>query len=174
MRTSTSSSVAAVLLTVLLAAGCSSATDDAATSAWAGKLCGAYLSFRDAVAAAAPTSVPADHDEQVALLGTFAGTAATAAQGSVNEIGAAGVPDVDGAAALAAAFTQRMTLLQTTFATAQTRIGEAPDRDALEQAVAPLQSLSNLPDPTTDLITSADLRRGVDAAPNCQKLRSAG
>ena len=42
---------------------------------------------------------------------------------------------------------------------------------ALPQAVAPLQELSKLQDPTTDLQSSPELEAAAAKAPNCQTLK---
>ncbi|MFC5994544.1 hypothetical protein ACFQE5_10010 [Pseudonocardia hispaniensis] len=170
MRVRSSIGAATVALS-LLTAGCGG-SGDAETIAWAGTVCGSYVSFREALTAAAPTATAADHAQQVRQLSAFADNAVLAAQRAIADIGAAEAPAVDGAADFAATLTRRLTQIQTTFATAKIQIEAAPDQTALAQSIAPLQNLTNLPDPTEDLAANAELRQAVDAAPNCQRLRA--
>ncbi|GEL18254.1 hypothetical protein [Pseudonocardia asaccharolytica] len=174
MRVRTSICAAAVALMALLAAGCGGGADDAETTAWADKICGSYVSFRETLTAAVPTTSAPDHAQQVQQLSVFAENVVAAAQEAIAGIDTAGAPDVDGAAAVAATLTQRMTQIQTTFAAAKAQIEAARDQEALAQSIVPLQELAHLPDPTSELTANADLRRAVDAAPSCQRLRASG
>ncbi|NMI01257.1 hypothetical protein [Pseudonocardia acidicola] len=174
MRTARSVGALGATLAVLVAAGCGSG--DAQALAWSDKVCGAMVSFRDAVSVR-PNIDAGDPAAAAKGLSEFTGNAVSAAQGTIADLNAAGAAPVSGGDAVVTTLKQRMTVIQTTFATAKSHIDAVDVTDAtaaqasLRAAVAPLQNLTNLPDPAADLEVNPHLRDAVDAAPNCQKLR---
>ncbi len=176
MRVPRSLGALGAVLAVLLA-GCGRADGDA--GAWADKVCGAMLGFRDGISAAAPRAAATDPTSRARQLSDFTGNALAAVKAARNDLDAAGAAPVEGGTDVIATLTERMTRIQTAFATAKAQVDAVNPADpgadaALLAAVSPLQSLTNLPDPAAALAANPDLRAAVDAAPRCQQLRGSG
>ena len=175
MKTRTTIGAVAATLAVL-AAGCSSGPSSSAV-AWTDKVCGALLGFTDAVSTQ-PDINPTDPVAAVKGLSQFLGTATTALQGSISGLDAAGPSPVSGGDQIVTSLKSTLTQFQTTFQTAKQKIDAVDTSNpaslvsALPAAVAPLQELSNVPDPTADLKNNAELNAAAEQAPNCQKVRS--
>ncbi|WP_214367440.1 hypothetical protein [Pseudonocardia sp. H11422] len=164
------------ILAVLLVAGCG---NEAQAVAWSDRVCGAMVAFRDTISSAAANVTAIDTPAKAQELADFTGNAVTAAQGAIADLDAAGGPPVSGGDIVVTTLKQRMTVVQTTFATAKSEIDAidvgSPDAEAaLRSAVAPLQNLTNLPDPAATLAANPDLRDAVNAAPKCRDLRHDG
>lgn len=173
MRLPRSAGACGVAVAVLLTA-CGRDGDDAL--AWSNKVCGVMVDFRNAIYAAAPDGTAADVAVRARQLSEFTGKALASTRTALADLAAAGAAPVQGGDAVIATLKERITRIQTTFATVKSHVDAvdpaAPQADtALVAAVAPLQSLTELPDPTAQLAANPDLQMAVDAAPNCQALR---
>ncbi|NMI01258.1 hypothetical protein [Pseudonocardia acidicola] len=191
-RTSRPARLVAALGALLVAAGCGSsvagtpqpaaapsagAAAPADAVAWTDKVCGAVLQFADA-ASAKPNITTSDPAAAVKGLSDYLGRAGTALQGSIDSLGRVGPSPVQGGDVIVANLTDTLTKIKTSFDTARTKIDEVDTSDpqamstAVPAAVAPLQELSKLPNPTAGLENNAELNRAAEQAPNCQKVRA--
>lgn len=178
MRTRRFVAAVGAALAVLAAAGCGGSTSDPV--AWTDKVCGALLQFTDAVKTEPNIDPNADPATTVKVLSDYLGTAATALQGSINGLDSAGPSPVKGGDEIVTKLKGTLGQFQSSFQKAKTQLDAVDTSDAgslttaLPAAVAPLQELANVPNPTADLENNTELNQAAEKAPNCQKVRAAG
>lgn len=166
---------------LVVVAGCGGGDGaDAAGSeavAWTDRVCGALSGF----AVAATTQPRLDGDDPKAAvrgLGDYFGSTAAALQGSIDQLDTVGASPVDGGDQYVARLKGALTQIRTRFDTAEGELAGVDTSSpqavsvALPAALAPLQELRNLADPTAGLGTTDELRAATDKAPNCQQVRS--
>lgn len=163
-------------LVVLATAGCGGGGN---AVAWTDEVCGAIAGFTTA-ATTQPDLNSTDPVAMVRGIEEYLGSAATALDTSINRLKAAGKSPVDGGDEYVARLTDALTQIRTSFNAARTQLAAVDTSSvesvsaALPAAVAPLQELSNLEDPTAGLRDSAELRAATEQAPNCKQLRATG
>jgi hypothetical protein len=161
---------------LVIAAGCGG-TGDADAVAWTDQVCGALSGFARA-ATSQPQVGGADPVSTVRGLGDYFSATATALQGSISELDAVGPSPVEGGDEYVARREGAMTEIRTSFDTARGQLAGVDTSSvqamsvALPAAVAPLQELRDLPDPTDGLRATDELRAAADKAKNCQQIRS--
>jgi hypothetical protein len=188
--------LAAVLVVALLGAGCATtvtgraaptgassgsstaptttaATTDAVT--WVDNVCGALLPFVTA-ASTEPKINPSDPAAAIRGLSTYLGTAVSTLDKALSGLRDAGPSPVKGGDEVVTTLSTALTKFRTTFQNAKTKIDAVDPNDpaeiatALPEAIAPLQELSSLGNPTADLKSSPELDRAAKQAPNCKAL----
>jgi hypothetical protein len=91
---------------------------------------------------------------------------------------AAGPSPVEQGDELVTGLTEALTTFQTTFDSTKTRLDAVDTSDpaalatALPEAIAPLQDLANVPDPTDQLQSNSELDAAAEQAPNCQQIET--
>jgi hypothetical protein len=177
MRTRKLLGTAAVALTLLASAGCGG--DDGDAVAWTDDVCGALLEFTDAVSAQ-PAIDPADPAAAVGTISDYFATASESLQSAVAGLDAAGPSPVDGGDEIVDGLRDALTQFRTSFDEARTQLDAIDTSDpqevltALPAAVAPLEQLAEVPDPTANLQGNPELNEAAEQAPNCQRVRAAG
>lgn len=181
----------AVLVAALLGAGCAttvtgraapagaaSAPTAAATTdpvAWVDSVCGSLLPFVRA-ASTEPKINPSDPGAALRGLSAYLGTAVSTLDTALSGLRAAGPSPVAGGDEVVTTLSAALTKFRTTFQTAKTKIDAVDPNNpsevatALPEAIAPLQELSSLRDPTADLKSSPELDRAAQQAANCKAL----
>lgn len=165
-------------LALVVLTGCGGGVDAEAV-AWADSVCGALAPFSEA-AASQPVLEQTDPVGVVSGYDGYLGSITTALDTSLDRLAAAGPAPVEGGDEYVAKLRDTLTQIRTSFGTTRTQLAEVDTSSiqsvttALPAAVAPLQELANLPDPTEGLQANEELRTAADRAPNCQKLRTAG
>lgn len=163
-------------LVLVLATGCGGGGSEAV--AWTDEVCGALAGFTAAVTDQ-PTIDQRDPAAAVQGLGDYLGDTAAALQASISALDAAGPSPVDGGDEYVSRLKTALGQIRTGFVTARSQLtgvdtsSIASVTAALPAAVAPLQELTNLADPTEGLRANDALRAAADQAPNCQRLRAA-
>jgi hypothetical protein len=163
---------------LVVAAGCGEAGDAGSDAvAWTDQVCGALSGFARA-ATTQPKVDGADPAATVRGLGDYFGTTAAALQGSIIELDAVGPSPVDGGDEYVARLKGALTEIRTSFDMARGQLAGVDTSSvqamsvALPAAVAPLQELRNLADPTEGLRATDELTAAADKATNCQQVRS--
>jgi hypothetical protein len=163
---------------LVIAAGCGNSSDpDSDAVAWTDQVCGALSGFARA-ATSQPQVGGADPVSTVRGLGDYFSATATALQGSISELDAVGPSPVEGGDEYVARLKGALTEIRTSFDTARGQLAGVDTSSvqamsvALPAAVAPLQELRNLADPTDGLRATDELRAAADKAANCQQVRS--
>jgi hypothetical protein len=154
----------------------------AATSdpvAWMDKVCGSLLPLQQSLSAE-PRFDQNDPAAGVKALSDFLGRGEAAVDQALSGLDAAGPsPVADGDAAVARV-KSALTTVRSAFDQVKTTIDKIDPNNpadlvtALPQAVAPLEQLSKLQDPTADLKSSPELKAAAAKAPNCQTLEKSG
>jgi hypothetical protein len=166
----------ASMLALAAAAGCGGGTD---AIAWTDEVCGALTGFTDAVTTQ-PRLDASDPVAAVQGLGDYLGSTATALQASISTLDAAGASPVEGGDEYVSRLREALTQIRTSFDAARTQLVQVDTSSAasmtaaLPAAVAPLQELTDLADPTEGLRANDELRTAAEQAPNCQRLRGPG
>jgi hypothetical protein len=165
------------------AALATSAPADAATTsdpvAWTDKVCGSLLPFVKA-ASTEPQFNQSDPGDAVKALSTYLGGAVSSIDQALTGLDAAGPAPVADGDAIVSKLKQTLTTVRTSFNQAKTAIDKVDPNNvaeiatALPEALAPLQSLSSLQDPTTDLKSNPELEAAAAKAPNCQEINKLG
>jgi hypothetical protein len=175
-RRTTGTLASTLVLVAVAVAGCGGSKGDPV--AWTDDVCGALSGFITA-ATAQPNLNQNDPAAMVKGLGDYLGSTTAALDTSIKGLDAAGPSPVDGGDEYVSRLKNTLTQIRTSFDTARTQLAavdtSSPEslQTALPAAVAPLQELSNLADPTEGLQANEELRAAGEKAPNCKKL-SAG
>lgn len=178
--------VAIAAAVLALSAACAGATGTATPAApgstagattadpvsWMDKVCGSLDDFK------AATSTPPQVDSsspQAAIksLSSYLDKIIDALDSAITGMKAAGPSPVKGGDEAVSKLTTALTTVKGTFAETKTKIDQADPNDptALQDAVAPLQSLQNLPNPLQDFTSNAELDKAADQAPKCKALQ---
>ena len=164
--------------------GASTNGDDAVAAttdpvAWSDKVCGSLLPLQQSFETP-PSFDQNDPAAAVKALSDFLGKGVTAIDQAVTGLDAAGPsPLPDGDAAVAKIKTT-LTTVRSSFDQSKTAIDKIDPNNVqdlitgLPKAVAPLQDLSQLKNPATDLQTNPQLEAAFAKAPNCQTLQKSG
>jgi hypothetical protein len=178
MRTRTFTGTLATTVVLLVAAGCGGErAADPVT--WADDVCGALGSFTDALLAQ-PVLDSGDPVAAVHGLRGYLDVTSAAVQESLGQLDAVDASPVDGGDAYVDRLTGALTEIQAGFDAARAGLDDIDTssaesaRAALPAAVAPLQELRGLADPTEGLRDNDELRVAAEQAPRCQELRTAG
>lgn len=174
----------ALLAALFLGTGCTTVVPGAAEPdpefvaaiGWVDQVCGALLPFIQT--ASVPPQLDPASDPATLLLGlsTYLGGASTSAGAAIDAMAAAGPSPVAGGDELVTGLTGTLTTFQTTLDGAKTQIDALDPNnplaliETLPAAVAPLEQLSNLPDPTAGLQSSPELDQASELAANCKKV----
>jgi hypothetical protein len=160
-------------------AGASSPAGTAATQgdpvAWVNGVCGSLVPFVKA-ASVPPNVNPSDPKAAITGLGDYLGQAVTSLDTALNGLKSAGPSPVAGGDEVVTTLTTALTKFRSSFQDAKTKIDAVDPNNltevatALPEALAPLQELSDLKDPTADLKSSPELEAAAKKAPNCQVL----
>jgi hypothetical protein len=173
-RTSTQGFSCTVAALAVLAAGCgsaASASEDAV--AWTNQVCAALTGFTRA-ATTSPRIDPADRVAAVREVSRYLGSTSEELQRSLTALDAVGPSPVDGGDEYVGRLGEALRGIRTGYESARTQLAavDVSDPAALATAVAPLQNLRNLPDPTEGMGTSEQLRAASEQAENCRELSS--
>jgi hypothetical protein len=147
--------------------------------AWSDKVCGSLLPLQQSFETP-PSFDQNDPAAAVKALSDFLGKGVTAIDQAVTGLDAAGPsPLADGDAAVTKIKTT-LTTIRSSFDQSKTAIDKIDPNNVqdlitgLPKAVAPLQDLSQLKNPATDLQTNPQLEAAFAKAPNCQTLQKSG
>lgn len=191
----------AVVTSVLLAVGCTTTVTGTATArgsaagappsgpppaggapgdavAWVDQVCGALLPFIRAASAPPPFDGSSDPAALVEGISDYFGETGAAADTAISGMAAAGPSPAEGGDEVVTALTGTLTTIRTSFRDAQTRLDAIDTSDPrafateLPGAIAPLQELTTLSDPTAGLESSPELDRAGKQAPNCQQIEA--
>lgn len=177
MRTRRFSCTVATL--AVLAAGCGDAAPSEDAVAWTDQVCGALTGFTQA-ATAGPQVRSADPVTAVREVDRYLGSTAEELQRSLTALDAVEPSPVEGGDEYVARLREALRGIRAGFESARTQLAAVDVRDpqalatAVPAAVAPLQELRDLPDPTEGLRENEELRAASEQAGNCRDLRSAG
>jgi hypothetical protein len=180
MRTRSFSCTATALAALaVLAVGCGDATADEDAVAWTNQVCSALAGFTQA-ATKGPHVDPADPVATVQRTTQYVGSTSEELQRSLAALDAVGPAPVEGGDQYVARLHEALTSIRDGFESARTQLAAVDTSDpaaiaaAFPAAVAPLQELRNLPDPTEGLRANDALRAASEKATNCRELRSVG
>jgi hypothetical protein len=147
--------------------------------AWTDKVCGSLLPLQKSFETP-PSFNQNDPSAAVKALSDFLGKGVTAIDQAVAGLDAAGPsPLADGDVAVAKIKTT-LTTVRSSFDQSKTAIDKIDPNNVqdlitgLPKAVEPLQDLSQLKNPATDLQTNPQLEAAFAKAPNCQTLQKSG
>ncbi|MHA6628277.1 hypothetical protein ACU61A_22795 [Pseudonocardia sichuanensis] len=177
MRTRRFSCTLAVL--AALAAGCGDAAASEDTVAWTNGVCGALAGFTRA-ASSGPQVDPADPVASVQGVHSYLGSTSEEVQRSLSALDAVGPSPVEGGDQYVARLQEALRSIRSGFESARTQLAavdtSSPEAlaTAFPAAVAPLQELRGLPDPTEGLRENEELRTAAEQAPACRELRGTG
>jgi hypothetical protein len=179
MRTSRFSCTVAAL--AVLAAGCGGAHAAAGEDAvaWTNQVCGALTGFTRA-ATTSPQLDPADRVAAVQEVGRYLGATSEQLQRSLTALDAVGPSPVEGGDGYVERLGEALRGIRSGFESARTQLAavdvsnSAELATAVPAAMAPLQNLQNLPDPTEGMRANEELRTASEQAENCRELRSTG
>jgi len=113
----------------------------------------------------------------VKALSDFLGKSEASIDQAISGLDAAGPSPVASGDPAVAKIKSALTTIRSSFDQAKVALDKIDPNNvselvtALPQAVAPLQELSKLQDPTTDLQSSPELEAAAAKAPNCQALK---
>lgn len=180
MRTRRFSCTVAVF--AVLATGCGG-TDATAPSeeavAWTDQVCGALLGFTRA-ATAGPGVDSADPVAATQGMSHYLGSTTEELERSLTTLDGVGPSPVEGGDQYVARLREALAGIRAGFEAARTQLDGIDTSDpqafatAYPAAVAPLQELRNLPDPTEGLRSNDELRAASEQAQNCRELRKTG
>lgn len=184
----------AVLAAALLGAGCTTAVpgtagaNGAATTAaaepadarqdavgWVDDVCDALLPFIEA-AAMPQLDTTGDPATLVEGFGEYLDKAGSSADSAISGMADVGPSPVAGGDEIVTRLTETLTIFRTSFQDAKAKLDAVDTTDPqslateLPAAIAPLQKLADLPDPTAGLQASAELDAASKQAPNCQQI----
>ena len=151
-------------------------TDDPVV--WVDSVCGALLPFIQTASVQPELNTSGSPDELVQGLSDYLGQASAAAGSAIEGMRAAGPSPVEQGDELVTGLTEALTTFQTTFDSTKTRLDAVDTSDpaalatALPEAIAPLQDLANVPDPTDQLQSNSELDAAAEQAPNCQQIET--
>jgi len=147
--------------------------------AWVDKVCGSLLPLQRSLSNE-PQFDQNDPAAAVKALSDFLGRAEAAVDQALSGLDAAGPSPVPNGDASVARVKTALTTVRSAFDQVKTTLDKIDPNNttdlitALPQAVAPLEQLSKLQDPTTDLKSSPELKAAAAKAPNCQTLEKSG
>jgi hypothetical protein len=173
-----SSTVAALAVLTTACGGGDTATGDDAV-AWTNQVCGALSGFTRA-ATTGPRIDQADRVAAVQELSRYLGSTSEELQRSLTALDAVGPSPVEGGDEYVDRLREALSGIRTGFDTARTQVAAidvsnpAALATGVPAAVAPLQDLRNLPDPTEGMRTNEELRTASEQAENCRALRTTG
>jgi hypothetical protein len=185
-----SSLLVAVVATVLLGAGCSTSVPGTATSgeaagpsggdlvAWTDGVCGALLPVIETGSTPPQLDRSATPQALVQSLSDYLQQAEDAAGEAIAGLDGIGPSPARGGDRVVTELTSALTTFRDTFADARTQLDalDTSDPEALRSglpaAIAPLEQLSTLPDPTADLQSTPEFEQASREAPNCQQIES--
>jgi hypothetical protein len=189
MHRTLSPALLAAVTAALLTTGCAATTVNGAPApvgasagatqtdpvAWVNGVCGSLLPFVTAVSVP-PNVNSSDPKATVTGLSDYFGQAVTGLDTALNDLKAAGPSPVAGGDEVVTTVTSALTKVRTSFQNAKTKIDAVDPNNlaevatALPEALAPLQELSDLKDPSADLKSSPQLEAAAKQAPNCKAL----
>ena len=143
--------------------------------AWVDRVCGSLLPFIK-IGATPPAINSSDPKAAIKGLSGYLGKAVSALDEALAGLKQAGPSPVKGGDEGVTALTGALTTFRKSFQDAKTKLDAVDPNDlgqlatALPAALEPLQSLSDLPDPTADLKGSPELDAAAKKAPNCKAL----
>ena len=178
MRTRRFSSTVAALAVLAAACGGGDATSEDAV-AWTNEVCGALSGFTRA-ATTGPRIDQADRVAAVQEVSRYLGSTSEELQRSLTALDAVGPSPVEGGDEYVGRLRDALRGIRTGFDSARAQLAAIDVSDpaelatAVPAAVAPLQELGNLPDPTEGMRTNEELRAASERAGNCRELRSTG
>jgi hypothetical protein len=149
-------------------------TDDPV--AWVDQVCGALLPFIETASTEPPLSNSSDPEQLVKGLSTYLGKASDAAGSAIDGMKAAGPSPIDQGDELVSGLTEALTTFKNTFGDVKTDIDKIDTSDPVQlatklpDAIGPLESLSNIPDPTAKIKSNKELDAAAEKAANCQKI----
>jgi hypothetical protein len=167
--------ISTLAATLALTAGCGSAASPAAVT-WAGNVCSALSGFAKAVSAR-PTIDRSPPLVAVQQLDGYFGSSASALQGSIDGLDAAGPAPVAGGDEYVGRLKDTLNRIRAGFEDARTRLAGADTSStrswnaALPAVMAPIQELSGLADPTAGMQSTDELRAATGQAPSCRGLQ---
>lgn len=195
MRRSRTLVVAAVIAAAVALSGCSAtvtgspaptgaSTNGGAGAAapttdpveWTDKVCGSLLPLQQSLSTK-PEFNENDPAAAVKALSDFLGKSEASIDQALSGLDAAGPAPVPNGDAAVTKIKGALTTIRSSFDQAKVALDKIDPNNvselvtALPQAVAPLQELSKLQDPTTDLQSSPELEAAAAKAPNCQTLK---
>jgi hypothetical protein len=147
--------------------------------AWTDKVCGSLLPLQDSLSTK-PQFDENDPAAAVKALSDFLGKSEASIDQAISGLEAAGPSPVANGDAAVTKIKSALTTIRSSFDQAKVALDKIDPNNvselvtALPQAVAPLQELSKLQDPTTDLQSSPELEAAASKAPNCQTLKKSG
>ncbi|OZM82112.1 hypothetical protein [Pseudonocardia sp. MH-G8] len=177
MRTRNSICTFAVL--AALAAGCGDAAASEDTVAWTNGVCGALSGFTRA-ASTGPQVDSANPAASVEGVRSYLGSTSEEVQRSLSALDAVGPSPVEGGDQYVARLEEALQSIRSGFESARAQLATVDTSNpaalatAFPTAVAPLQELQGLPDPTEGLRENDELRTAAEQAPACRDLRSTG
>jgi hypothetical protein len=172
------------VLVALLATGCGATeqvggaapeTNQAAV-AWTDEVCGALAGFIEVVTDR-PEVDRADPVAAVRNISGYLGSTTEQLQRTLGALDTVGPSPVDGGDEYVSRLKDALGGILAGFDAARTQLAtvDTSSRDALAAAVpaavAPLQRLEGIPDPTEGLGADEELRTAAEQAPNCRRLR---
>jgi hypothetical protein len=175
MRTRRFSCTIAVL--AALAVGCGDAAASEDTVAWTNGVCGALTGFTRA-ASSGPRIDQADPVASVQGVRSYLGATSDEVQRSLSALSAVGPSPVEGGDQYVTRLQEALQRIRSGFESARSQLAtiDTSDRGALATAfpaaVAPLQELRDLPDPTAGLRENEELRTAAEQAAACRELRT--
>lgn len=189
-RTTPSALILSAIAVVASGSGCtttvpgSAAADSAAVAAqgsgdavaWVDQVCGSLLPFMRAAGSPPNLSEARDRASLVQDVTDYLGEAEDAAEAGVSGMADAGPSPVAGGDQIVDQLSGTLSTFQTSFRTARTRIEEVDVNDPQElltelpAAIAPLEQLATMPDPTAGLRGSPELDQAAEQAANCQQI----
>jgi hypothetical protein len=143
---------------------------------WTDKVCGSLLGLQESLSAK-PQFDENDPSAAVKALSDFLGKSEASIDQAISGLDAAGPAPVANGDAAVTKIKSALTTIRSSFDQAKIALDKIDPNNvselvtALPQAVAPLQELSKLQDPTTDLQSSPELEAAAAKAPNCQTLK---
>jgi hypothetical protein len=179
-----------VLAPLLLSLACTTAVSGSARPAgstqgttttdsvqWVDGVCGALLPFVRTAGTPPQLTAAPDPAALAKSIGDYLAQGAGAADSAITGIARVGPSPVAGGDEVVTRLTGTLTTFRTSFQNAKAQVDAVDTTDPqalateLPKAVAPLQQLANMPDPTVDLQTNPELQRASAQAPNCQQIQ---
>jgi hypothetical protein len=158
------------------ASGGAATTDSVA---WTDKLCGSLLPSVKALSTS-PQVDQNDPGATVKALSTYFGTAVSSLDQTLKGLDDAGPSPIADGDAVVVKLKQTLGSVRTSFNNAKGAIDKVDPNNisdiatALPEALAPLQSLQSLDDPSTDIKSNPALEAAAAKAPNCQEINKLG
>jgi hypothetical protein len=180
-----------VLAPLLLALGCTTTISGSANPAgstqatttttdsvqWVDGVCGALLPFVRTAGTPPQLTAAADPAALTQSISGYLAQGSGAADSAISGIARVGPSPVPGGDEVVTRLTETLTKFRTSFQMAKAQVDAVDTTDQqsliteLPKAVAPLEELTNMPDPTVDLQTNPELARAGAQAPNCQQIQ---